>query len=155
MDNIIVFIFPFYLPNNSMIRKAYKYRIYPNTEQKVFFAKCFGVGNGWKSGADYIISDDCKPNTGKALNGSNQRNPLLTKTIFATGSNQSKTNYNKCIELVKNSKWVKNDTFESFYNIAKKTYGGLVDFSLNGGSDNISFSSYMQKKLALAGGSSF
>ena len=25
-----------------MIRKAYKYRIYPNTEQKVFFAKCFG-----------------------------------------------------------------------------------------------------------------
>ena len=25
-----------------MIRKAYKYRIYPNSEQKVFFAKCFG-----------------------------------------------------------------------------------------------------------------
>ena len=25
-----------------MIRKAYKYRIYPNTEQKVFFDKCFG-----------------------------------------------------------------------------------------------------------------
>ena len=25
-----------------MIRKAYKYRIYPNTEQKEFFAKCFG-----------------------------------------------------------------------------------------------------------------
>ena len=25
-----------------MIRKAYKYRIYPNSEQKEFFAKCFG-----------------------------------------------------------------------------------------------------------------
>ena len=25
-----------------MIKKAYKYRIYPNTEQKIFFAKCFG-----------------------------------------------------------------------------------------------------------------
>ena len=25
-----------------MIRRAYKYRIYPNTEQKTFFAKCFG-----------------------------------------------------------------------------------------------------------------
>ena len=25
-----------------MIRKDYKYRIYPNTEQKIFFAKCFG-----------------------------------------------------------------------------------------------------------------
>ena len=36
------FIFPFYLSKKSMIRKAYKYRIYPNTEQKVFFAKCFG-----------------------------------------------------------------------------------------------------------------
>ncbi len=35
------FLYPFiYL--KSMIRKAYKYRIYPNTEQKIFFAKCFG-----------------------------------------------------------------------------------------------------------------
>ena len=42
MNNIVVFIFPFYLPNNFMIRKAYKYRIYPNNEQKEFFAKCFG-----------------------------------------------------------------------------------------------------------------
>ena len=25
-----------------MKRKAYKYRIYPNTEQKQYFAKCFG-----------------------------------------------------------------------------------------------------------------
>ena len=25
-----------------MIRKAYKYRIYPNNEQKEYFAKCFG-----------------------------------------------------------------------------------------------------------------
>ena len=25
-----------------MIKRAYKYRIYPNNEQKVFFAKCFG-----------------------------------------------------------------------------------------------------------------
>ena len=25
-----------------MVRKTYKYRIYPNTEQKAFFAKCFG-----------------------------------------------------------------------------------------------------------------
>ena len=25
-----------------MIKKAYKYRIYPSTEQKIFFAKCFG-----------------------------------------------------------------------------------------------------------------
>ena len=36
------FIFPFYLSNIFMIRRAYKYRIYPNNTQKEFFAKCFG-----------------------------------------------------------------------------------------------------------------
>ena len=36
------FHIPFYLSPLFMIRKAYKYRIYPNTEQKIFFAKCFG-----------------------------------------------------------------------------------------------------------------
>ena len=25
-----------------MIRRAYKYRIYPNNEQKEYFSKCFG-----------------------------------------------------------------------------------------------------------------
>ena len=35
------FLYPFiYL--KSMKRKAYKYRIYPNVEQKIFFAKTFG-----------------------------------------------------------------------------------------------------------------
>ena len=36
------FVVPFYLSQIFMKRIAYKYRIYPNTEQKVFFAKCFG-----------------------------------------------------------------------------------------------------------------
>lgn len=116
--------------------------------------RCFGVGNTWKSGADFIISDNCKPYTGNALNDNAQRNPLLSKTIFAGKGNQSKVDYKACIELVKQSKWVKNETFESFFNIAKKTYQGLATFSLDGGNDNISFASYMQKKLSLAGGSS-
>ena len=42
MENNGLFFFPFYLSNSFMIRKAYKYRIYPNTEQKEFFARCFG-----------------------------------------------------------------------------------------------------------------
>ena len=33
---------PFIYLNSFMKRIAYKYRIYPNTEQKVFFANCFG-----------------------------------------------------------------------------------------------------------------
>ena len=36
------FIFPFYLSKKSMIRKAYKYRIYPNKAQREYFAKVFG-----------------------------------------------------------------------------------------------------------------
>ena len=36
------FLYPFCFTQIFMIRKAYKYRIYPNTEQKIFFAKCFG-----------------------------------------------------------------------------------------------------------------
>ena len=44
MDRTIILFLspPFYLSKESMKRIAYKYRIYPNTEQKVFFAKCFG-----------------------------------------------------------------------------------------------------------------
>ncbi len=42
MGNNSLFFFPFYLSNSFMKRIAYKYRIYPNTEQKIFFAKCFG-----------------------------------------------------------------------------------------------------------------
>ncbi len=41
MDKTIFYI-PFIYLNIFMKRIAYKYRIYPNTEQKVFFAKCFG-----------------------------------------------------------------------------------------------------------------
>ena len=42
MENNNLFFFPFYLSNSFMKRIAYKYRIYPNTEQKIFFARCFG-----------------------------------------------------------------------------------------------------------------
>ena len=42
MKQRFCFIVPFYLYLLFMKRIAYKYRIYPNSEQKVFFAKCFG-----------------------------------------------------------------------------------------------------------------
>ena len=95
------------------------------------------------------MSDDCKPDTGNSLNNNQQKNPLLSKTIFASKDNQSKANYKLCLSLIKNSKWVKNETFESFYNIARQTYNGLAEFSLNGGNDNISFSTYMAKKVSM------
>ena len=47
-----------------MIRKAYKYRIYPNTEQKEFFAKCFGCVRFFYNKSLSDMNDIYK-NTGK------------------------------------------------------------------------------------------
>ena len=113
--------------------------------------RCFGIGNGWTDGLNFILSNDAKPNSSKSKPG-DQRNPLLKKTIFASGNNQVKADYQACLELVKNSAWLKNETFERYYNILKETYNGLSTFSLNGGKDNISFSSYVEKKLNLYNG---
>ena len=110
--------------------------------------RCFGVGNGWKDGMNYTKTS--KPNSSSSVGGGSQKNPLLKKTIFASGDNQVKTDYQACLELVKNSKWLKNETFESYYNILKETYKDLSTFSLDGGTDNISFSSYIATKLEAA-----
>ena len=50
-----------------MIRKAYKYRIYPNTEQKIFFAKCFGCVRFFYNKSLSDMNDIYK-NTGKFKN---------------------------------------------------------------------------------------
>ena len=115
--------------------------------------RCFGVGNGWTDGLNFILSNDAKPMSSKSKPG-DQRNPLLKKTIFASGNNQVKADYQACLELVKNSKWLKNETFENFFNMLNATYIGLSTFSLNGGQDNISFSSYVEQKLKLYNGES-
>ena len=112
--------------------------------------RCFGIGNGWKDGMEFILSKNAKPMSGTAKGGDGkQRNPLLNKTIFANTNNQVKENYKACLELVKNSSWLKNETFTKYFNILKKTYNGLSTFSLDGGQDNISFSSYIERKLSL------
>lgn len=110
--------------------------------------RCFGVGNGWKDGRNFILSNDASPTSSKGTSSS-QRNPLLKKTLFASGTNQMKSDYQLCLNLVKNSDWLKPETFERYFNILKETYAGLSTFSLDGGTDNISFASYVQQKLAL------
>lgn len=107
--------------------------------------RAFGVANGWRNGLERILDANCKPLSNKPLSG-NQRNPLLTKTLFATKDNQSKVNYKAALEAVRNSTWLQDETFERYYNILKETYNGLSTFSLDGGSGNMSFSSYVQVK---------
>lgn len=110
--------------------------------------RCFGIGNGWTDGLSFILGSNTTPVNSEAKSGS-QKNPLLKKTIFASGTNQAKTDYKKCLELVKNSSWVSPQTFESLFNIAKETYLNESSFSLDGGYENISFSSYITQKINL------
>ena len=112
--------------------------------------RVFGVGNGWKEGVEFILNKTTKPLSSTAKGGDGkQRNPLLNKTIFANSNNQVIEDYKYCLELVKNSSWLKNETFEKYFNILKETYSGLSTFSLDGGKDNISFDNYIEQKLNL------
>ena len=61
-------------------------------------------------------------------------------------ANDVKTLYAKYIEDIKKSNLVKEETFDSFFNVAKTTYKGLANFSLSGGRDNVTFKEAMDKK---------
>ena len=148
----------YYLGNPDAMRYNYNNYLayFRRTDGKLIIIpidndRCLGIGNGWKDGMEFILSKSCTPMSSTAKGGDGkQRNPLLLKTIFANGDNEAKERYKICLELVKNCSWLKNETFESYFNILKETYKGLSTFSLDGGQDNISFASYLKQKLQLA-----
>ena len=108
--------------------------------------RVFGIGCTWADGLEFILNSNCTPNNPDSISGE-QRNPLLCKTIFARVKTQAKTDYQECLKLVKDSPWLDPATFERFYGIAKDTYQGEATFSLDGGTDNISFQRYVDAKL--------
>ena len=112
--------------------------------------RAFGIGSSWKDGMNFILSKSATPMSSIAVGDNKQKNPLLLKTIFANDNNQVKVDYQTCLELVKNSSWLKNETFEQYFNILKETYRDLSTFSLDGGKDNISFASYISQKINLS-----
>ena len=112
--------------------------------------RCLGIGHTWTDGLDFILNKNTKPMSSATKGGDGkQKNPLLLKTIFASGDNQVKTDYQACLKLVKESVWLKSETFAKYFNILKETYKGLSTFSLDGGQDNISFANYLEKKLSM------
>ena len=113
--------------------------------------RSFGIGLGWQDGLRKVLDAKCTPESEKPLNG-DQANPLIKKTIFSKMDNQSKADYKAALSAVRNSVWLKNETFESYFNILKTTYNGLSTFSLDGGNGNMSFASFMQVKTNLADG---
>ena len=110
-----------------------------------------GTGNSWTYGLDFVLSNDATP-LSKVTTFGEERNPLFLKTILANSDNQAKKDYKKCLELVKNSEWVKKETFAAYFNILKETYKDLATFNLDGGYENISFESYMNTKMRLYNG---
>ena len=71
----------------------------------------------------------------------------MLKTILASSSNQAQEDYLACIDLIKASPWVKEESFNLYYNAAKKTYSDEYEFNAeNPGYDNISFLEAINKE---------
>ena len=144
----------FYLGNPDSFRYNYNnYMMYfRRTDGKMIVVpidndRCFGIGHTWEKGITFSSNENLTPLSNKDVSGNNIRNPLFNKTILSSSSNGCLDTYKQYIELISKSSWVKNDTFTRFFNIAKETYKNET-FDINGGEDNISFSSYIAKKLA-------
>ena len=147
----------YFLGNPDSFRYNYNnYMTYlRRTDQKMVIIpidndRNLGTGNGWTDGMNFVMSNDATPMS-RVVKFGEQRNPLFKKTILSKSDNQAKTDYKNCLELVKNSPWVKKETFANYFNILKETYTGLATFNLAGGKDNVSFEAYMNKKMELYG----
>lgn len=75
-----------------------------------------------------------------------QRNNLLNKTIFSSENNSCKQTYLEMCKLVSTSSWVDYQTFDRYYQIAKKTYS---EHKFGGQNENLSFEDYISKKINL------
>ena len=114
--------------------------------------RCFGIIKDWnpdKKGLKEATVFATKNATGKTPS------KLYTKTILSSILNESKALYLNYVKALKNSCWVKEETFNSLYNIAKNTYKDesvessfdYVGFSLDK-IENYTFKEYITSKVA-------
>ena len=148
----------FFAGNPDSMRYNYNnYEFYiRRTDGKMVFIpidgdRNFGIGNTWSDGLSFVRNSSRTPLDKKDVQGNNCRNPLFNKTILSSSNNACKDLYLDYIAKIAQSDWVKEETFEAFYNVAKTTYNGEATFSLNANGDNITFSSFISTKLAQAG----
>lgn len=102
--------------------------------------RCFGITRDWEP-TDKMKNES--PLSTKDIKGNTIRNKLFSKTILSSSNTPSKDKYIEAVLAIRNSSWVKNATFNEFYNKAKSTYSNH-SFSLSDG--NISFSDYILSK---------
>ncbi len=145
----------YFVGNPDSMRYNYNnYMIYiRRVDGKMIFVpidndRTFGIGHTWDKGVYFSADPNTTPSGRRDVSGNEERNPLFTKTILASGNNEAKTIYHEAIDAIASSAWVEPSTFASLYNIAAATYGEVSpDFSLDGGPDNISFGNYINVKL--------
>jgi len=110
--------------------------------------RCFGITKDWNVRNGLMYDTVLSPTPS---NENNQRNPLLNKVLFGA-DNEYKQLYVDYVNKLMKSDWVKNETFEAFYNKAYNSYFSYKkdseEFGLNG-THNISFATYMESKLNL------
>ncbi len=110
--------------------------------------RTFGIGHTWDKGVYFSADINTTPSSPYDVSGNYERNALFTKTILASGDNEAKALYLETIGKIASSAWVDPNTFASLFEVARATYDEYsYDFNLSGGEDNISFASYIQKKL--------
>ena len=82
-------------------------------------------------------------------------NPLHSKTILASSSNDSKAIYLNYVKAIRESSWMTYNTFKSLYDIAYATYGNSstedsfgnrFEFNVGGANGNWGFKDYIEKK---------
>lgn len=102
--------------------------------------RCFGITKdfNFKNGVTEL-----QP-LSKDTNSGSQRNNLLLKTILSSSTNQCQKDYLEMINIIQTSSWIKEDTFNQFYNQAKNSYKN-IDFKQE--NENMSFETYISKKL--------
>ena len=115
--------------------------------------RTFGIGHTWDKGVTFSANESTTPLSKYDVSGNNNRNRLFQKTLLAK-NNKCINTFNQYIQLIAESKWVLNETFTNYFNIAKETYESLATFNLSGGPDNISFKNYIAVKLKAADQSS-
>lgn len=80
----------------------------------------------------------------KSTNQGNINNKLFTKTILSSENNSSKEIYLEMIKVLKDSFWVKEETFNKYLKMASDSYS---DYDFNTNNQNMTFSNYMNEKL--------
>lgn len=139
----------YYVGNpDSMRYNVNNFMIYMRrTDGKMIFIpidsdRCFGITKDWNPRDGHMFVEPLD----RTDSNRNHTISLLLDTILSTGSNDAKKIYLEYIERIGKSAWLTNDCFNTYYEMAKKSYSGQY-FSLTDESTNYSFNKYITNKL--------